>query len=90
MGVGAANKHIVGRNTGGFLNQPAGLDAQAAMKSQEVADDERKLRFAVVEYQATRMKLIVNMLRRRGNKSTNDIQSDFRSDNACRRPSTQW
>ena len=50
MGVGAANKYIVGRNIAGFLNQPAGLDAQAAMKSQEVADDERKLRFAVVEY----------------------------------------
>ena len=59
MRVGGGDHDVLRRDAGRLLDQPARLDADAAMQSKEIAHHEGKGGLAVIEHQTARVKLVM-------------------------------
>ena len=70
--VRGGNEDVGRRDAGGFLDQAPGFQREAAVQTEQVADDERELCFAIIEDKAARMKFVVHMSGGEGEEASHD------------------
>ena len=78
--------HVRARDFRALLHQPRRLVIHRAVGAEQVAHHPREPRLAVVEHQAARVQIVMNVLRREGRKPADDVSADVRCDVARRRP----
>jgi len=70
-----ANQDPLGRNFHALLDEPPRLIAHDAVDAQQIADHEGQPGLAVVDHQAPRVQLIVNMPSGKGHEAADDISA---------------
>ena len=63
VGVRARDHYVFRRDGAGFRNESPRLHTHAAVQPNQIADDEREFRMAVVEHEAACLQLVVDVLR---------------------------